>query len=168
MSLHNVDESLYCYKPTKILKKKKNYVGFYQFSARGSSYRMIKSLPLFDRLWKREFFFVSRSWDGDPIEVGRDVFPPYVGAMGCLRSKGLLLTLARLEFLISSPNILPFFFSCNLSISKQFLLELCLKSSFFCRKRLSLTRNPLSSIYLGSWTYSFGRSSSTRSPHSSK
>ena len=50
-----VDEFLYCYKPSKISKS----LRFYQFSARGSSCRLVKSLPMSDRRWKTEFFFVS-------------------------------------------------------------------------------------------------------------
>ena len=51
---------------------------------------MIESLPTFNRLWKIEFFFISRFWASDPIEVGRDAFPPYTGAMGHLHSKSML------------------------------------------------------------------------------
>ena len=50
-----VDGSLYCYKPAEIYKS----LGFYQFSARDSGYRMIKSLPTSDRLWKAKFLY---SW----------------------------------------------------------------------------------------------------------
>lgn len=61
---------------------------------------MIRALPLPDRLWKREFFFVSRFCAGDPVEVGKDTFPLYVGAMARLRSEGIFPTLARLNYLI--------------------------------------------------------------------
>ena len=50
-----MDEFLYYYKPSKISQS----LGFYQFSARGSSCRLIRSLPSFTRRWKTEFFFVS-------------------------------------------------------------------------------------------------------------
>ena len=40
-----VDEFLYCYKPSEISQS----LGFYQFSARGSSCRLVKSLPTSDR-----------------------------------------------------------------------------------------------------------------------
>ena len=85
-----MDEFLYCYKPTEINKS----LGFYQFSAKGSSCRIIRSLPSSNRLWNMEFFFVFGSWAGDPVKVGRDTFHPYIGAMGRLQSEGMLLTLA--------------------------------------------------------------------------
>ena len=83
-----MDEFLYCYKPSKIIQ----YNGLYQFSARGSSCRLIRSLPLSDKRWKMEFFSVSRYWVGNPIEVGRDTFLPYTIEIGRLRSQGMLLT----------------------------------------------------------------------------
>ena len=39
------DEFLYCYKPSEISQS----LAFYQFSARGSSCRLVKSLPTSDR-----------------------------------------------------------------------------------------------------------------------
>ena len=53
-----MDEFLYCYKPSKISQS----LGFYQFLARGSNCRLIRSPPLSDRRWKTEFFFVSGCW----------------------------------------------------------------------------------------------------------
>ena len=50
-----MDEFLYYYKPLKI----NQYLGFYQFTARDSDYRLIKSLVTSDRNWKTEFFFIS-------------------------------------------------------------------------------------------------------------
>ena len=50
-----VDEFLYCYKPSEINQS----LDFYQFTARGKDYRLIKSLVTSDRNWKMEFFFVS-------------------------------------------------------------------------------------------------------------
>ena len=50
-----VDEFLFCYKPSEINQS----LGFYQFTARGKDYRLIKSLVTSDRNWKTEFFFVS-------------------------------------------------------------------------------------------------------------
>ena len=50
-----VDEFLYCYKPFEISQS----LSFYQFSARGIIYRLIKSLLMSDKNWKTEFFFVS-------------------------------------------------------------------------------------------------------------
>lgn len=91
-----MDEFLCCYKPSEI----NQYLGFYKFSARVSSCRMIRALPLSDRLWKREFFFVSGFCAGNPVEVGKDTFLLYVSAMARLRSEGIFLTLARLNYLI--------------------------------------------------------------------
>ena len=79
-----VYEFLYCYKPSKIHQS----LGFYQFTARGKDCRMIRSLPLFDRKWKTEFFFVSGSWVGNPSNVGRHIFGHYTGDLGNLRPKG--------------------------------------------------------------------------------
>ena len=43
-----VDEFLFCYKPSEINQS----LGFYQFTARGKDYRLIKSLVTLDRNWK--------------------------------------------------------------------------------------------------------------------
>ena len=37
-----------------------------------------------------KFFFVSRFWAGNPIEVGKDPFPPYIGEMGNIFLDGML------------------------------------------------------------------------------
>ncbi|XP_030963459.1 uncharacterized protein LOC115984578 [Quercus lobata] len=76
-----VDEFLYCYKPSAISQSE----GFYQFTARGNDCRLIKSLASSDRKWKTEFIFVSGFWAGNPVDVGRDPFPPYTGELGNLR-----------------------------------------------------------------------------------
>ena len=76
-----VDEFLYCYKPLEIHQS----LGFYQFTARGKDCRMIRSLPLSDRKWKTEFFFVSNNWARNPSDVGRDTFGHYTGDLGNLR-----------------------------------------------------------------------------------
>lgn len=91
-----VDEFLYCYKPFEISKS----LGFYQFLARGSSCRLIRSPPSFDRRWKTMFFFISGYWAGNPIKVGMDLFPPNIGEMGHLCSKGMLPFLADLTYSI--------------------------------------------------------------------
>ena len=80
-----MDEFLYCYKPFGISQS----LGFYQFSAKGSNCRMIRSLPTSDREWKNEFFFISGPWDGNLVEVGRESFPPLVGDQGCLHLEGM-------------------------------------------------------------------------------
>ena len=91
-----MDEFLYCYKHSEISQS----LGFYQFSARGSNCRLIRSLPLSDRLWNTEFFFVSWCWARNLVKVGRDTFPPYIGDIGRLCSKGMLLSSACLTYLI--------------------------------------------------------------------
>ena len=70
-----VDEFLYYYKPSEISQ----FEGFYQFIARGNDCRLIKSLASSDRKWKTEYIFVSGFWAGNPVDVGRDPFPPYTG-----------------------------------------------------------------------------------------
>lgn len=67
---------------------------------RGSNCRLIGSLPSFDRRWKTEFFFVSRFWVRDPVEVVRDSFPPYIDEMGRLHLKGTLFSIVRLTSFI--------------------------------------------------------------------
>ena len=49
-----MDEFLFCYKPFEINQSQ----GFYQFTARGSDCRLIKSLVSLDKIWKTKFFFV--------------------------------------------------------------------------------------------------------------
>ena len=83
-----VDEFLYCYKPLEISQS----LDFNQFTVRGKDCRLIKSLPISDRNWKMEFFFVSGFWAGNPIEVGKDPFGPYTGELGNLHSEGMFLS----------------------------------------------------------------------------
>ena len=83
-----VDEFLYCYKPSEI----NQFLGFYQFTAKGKDYRLIKSLVTSDRNWKTEFFFVSGFWAGHPIEVDKNPFPPYTGELGNLHHEGMLVS----------------------------------------------------------------------------
>ena len=70
-----MDEFLYYYQPLEISQS----LGFYQFSARGSNCRLVKSLPMSNRRWKIEFFFISRFWAVNLVELDRDPFPPYIG-----------------------------------------------------------------------------------------
>ena len=92
-----VDEFLYCYKPSKINQS----LGFYQFTAKGKDYRLIKSLVTSDRNWKTEFFFVSSFWAGRPISVDKDPFPPYTGELRNLPFEGMLvLTLSFIVFIL--------------------------------------------------------------------
>ena len=55
-----VDEFLFYYKSSEINQS----LGFYQFTARGKDYRLIKSLVRSDRNWKTNFFFVFGFWFG--------------------------------------------------------------------------------------------------------
>ena len=88
-----VDEFLYCYKPSEISQSE----GFYQFIAKGNDCRLIKSLASSDRRWKTEYIFVFGFWAGNPVDVGRDPFPPYTGDLGNLRPKGTSLPLVYLS-----------------------------------------------------------------------
>ena len=65
-----VDEFLFCSKPSEMHQS----LGFYQFTARGTDYRLIKSLASSNRNWKKEFFFVSSFWAENPMDVGWDTF----------------------------------------------------------------------------------------------
>ena len=78
-----VDEFLFYYKPSEINQS----LGFYQFTARGTHCRLIKSLASSDRNWKTVFFFIFGFWAGNPVEVGRDTFAPYTGEVGNLCPK---------------------------------------------------------------------------------
>ena len=92
-----VDEFLYYYKPSEINQS----LDFYQFTAIGKYYRLIKSLVTSDRNWKTEFFFVSSFWAGHPVEVGRDPFAPYTRELGNLRPKGTLMVVILLFVIYS-------------------------------------------------------------------
>ena len=83
----------YCYKPSEINQSD----GFYQFIARGNDCRLIKSLASSDRRWKTEYIFVSGFWAGNPVDVGKDPFPPYTGDLGNLRPEGMSLPLVYLS-----------------------------------------------------------------------
>ena len=82
-----MDEFLYCYKPSKIKKKKS--AGFYQFSSRGPHFSLIKGRSSSDRLWKTEFFIISRNWARDPVDVSNAPFPPFTNPLGHFRPKGM-------------------------------------------------------------------------------
>ena len=84
-----VVEFLCYYKPSKISQSE----SFYQFTARGNDCRLIKSLASSDRRWKTEYIFISDFWAGNPVDVGRDPFPPYTGDLGNLRPEGTSLPL---------------------------------------------------------------------------
>ena len=79
-----VDEFLYCYKPSEIKKS----AGFYQFSSRGPHFSLIKGHSSSDRLWKTEFFIISRDWVGDPVDVNNAPFPHFTNPLGRLRPEG--------------------------------------------------------------------------------
>ena len=91
-----VDEFLYCYKPSVISQS----LGFYQFTARGKDYRLIKSLVTSDRNWKTEFFFISGFWAGRPIEVDQDPFPPYTGELGNFLLEGMPMVITSLYIML--------------------------------------------------------------------
>lgn len=59
-------------------------------SARDSNYRLVKFLLTSDRRWKRRSFSSSQ---GSRLEtlLGRDPFPPYIGKMGNLHPKDMLV-----------------------------------------------------------------------------
>ena len=83
--LITMDEFLYCYKPSKIKKS----TGFYQFSFRGPHCSLIKGHSSSNRLWKTEFFIISRNWVGDPIGVSNAPFSPFTSPLGRLRPEGM-------------------------------------------------------------------------------
>ena len=86
--LLTVDEFLSCYKLSEINQS----LSFYQFTVRGTDCRLIKSLASSDRNWKTEFIFVSGSWAGNPVDVGKDLFALYSGDLGNLRPEGTSLS----------------------------------------------------------------------------
>ena len=79
-----MNEFLFYYKPSEIHQS----LGFYQFTARGTDCRLIKSLALSDRNWKKEFFFVFGFWAKSLVDVGRDTFGRCIGDLGNLRPEG--------------------------------------------------------------------------------
>jgi len=81
-----MDEFFFCYKPSKINQS----LEFYQFTARGTDCRLIKSIISSDRNGKTEFFFISSFWAGNPVKISRDTFTPYTRELGNLRPKGML------------------------------------------------------------------------------
>ena len=89
-----VDEFLYCYKPSEI----NQFLGFYQFTAKGKDYRLIKSLVTSDRNWKTKFFFVSGFCARRPIEVDRDLFSPYTRELGNLHPEGIFVPTLLFNF----------------------------------------------------------------------
>ena len=88
-----VDEFFYCYKHSEISQSK----GFYQFTARGNDCRLIESLASSDRRWKMEYIFVSGFWAGNPVDVGKDPFPPYTRDLGNFCPEGTPLPLVYLS-----------------------------------------------------------------------
>ena len=107
-----VDEFLYCHKPSEINQSN----GFYQFTARGNDYRLIKSLASSDRNWKTGFIFVSGFWVRNPVDVGRDPFAPYTGDLENLRPEGtslpFLLFFLFISFFARTNNFYSLFYRC--------------------------------------------------------
>ena len=110
-----VDEFLYCYKPLEINQS----LSFYQFTAKGKDYRLIKPLVTSDRNRKTEFFFVSSFWAGRPIEVDQDPFPPYTRELGNLRPEGMpmVITLLFIIFVLVSSYLKKIFYKCKTTSS---------------------------------------------------
>ena len=79
-----MNEFLFYYKLSEIHQS----LGFYQFIARGTDCRLIKSLALSDRNWKKEFFFDFGFWAVSLVDVGRDTFGCCIGDLGNLRLEG--------------------------------------------------------------------------------
>ena len=78
-----VDEFLYSYKPLEI----KQSASFYQFSS------LVKGCSSSDRLWKKEFFFISSNWVGYQVDVNIAPFPPFISPLGRLLPKGMFFFL---------------------------------------------------------------------------
>ena len=97
-----VDEFFYYYKPAEI----KQSTSFYQFLSRSPRFSLIKGCSSFDRLWKKEFFFISGNQAGDPIDVDSAPFLPFTSPLGRLRFEGMSFFLSIIYF------IQPFFFTC--------------------------------------------------------
>ena len=79
-----VDKFLFYYKPSNIYQS----FGFYQFTARGTNYRLIKSLASSNKNWKKEFFFVFGFWARSLMDVGRDTFGRCIRDLRNLRPEG--------------------------------------------------------------------------------
>ena len=99
-----VNEFLYCYKPSEITQ----FASFYQFLSRGSQFSLIRGHSSSDRLWKKEFFFISRNWVGDLIDVNNAPFPPFTSALGCLRPEDMFFFLCFVCFIWSFPRLTLF------------------------------------------------------------
>ena len=122
-----VDEFLYCYKPSEINQS----LGFYQFTAKGKYYRLIKSLVTSDKNWKTEFFFVSSFWAGRPIEVDQDPFSPYTGELGNLCPEGMPMVIILLFIMLVpvSNYLINFFYRCKTTSIKQILRRTSIEGS---------------------------------------
>ena len=111
------NEFLYCYKLSEI----KQSADFYQFSSKGPQFSLIKGRSSSNRLWKKEFFFISRNWVGNPVDVNNVPFPPFTSAPGHLRPKGMsfFLSLCLFYLILSSSNPLLYWCSYYSSIFGQ-------------------------------------------------
>ena len=90
-----VDEFLYFYKPSEI----KQFAGFYQFSSSGPQFSLIKGHNSFNKLWKKEFFYFSRNWVGDPVDVDSASFSPFTSLLGHLHPEGMSFFLSFFYFI---------------------------------------------------------------------
>ena len=113
-----VDEFLFYYKPSEINQS----LSFYQFTARGTDCRLIKSLVSSNRNWKTKFFFVSRFQAGNPIEVDKDTFPPYTSDLGNLSLEGFFYFFYFLIFFQLLDDHLKTNFTMTSSIELVFTL----------------------------------------------
>ena len=90
-----MDEFLYCYKLSEI----KQSAGFYQFLSKGPQFSLMKGCSSFDRLWKKEFFFISGNWVGDLVDVDSALFPSFTSPLGRLCLKGMSIFLSFIYFI---------------------------------------------------------------------
>ena len=90
-----VEEFLYCYKPSEITQ----FACFYQFSSRLPQFSLIMGHSSSDRLWKKEFFFISRNWVGDPIDVNNALMFPFTNVLGHLHPEGMFFFLCFVCFI---------------------------------------------------------------------
>ena len=94
---------------------------FTNFRLGASQFSLIKGRSSSDRLWKKEFFFISRNWVGNPIDVNNVPFPPFTSAPGHLRPEGMsfFLSLCLFYLILSSSNPLLYWCSYYSSIVGQ-------------------------------------------------
>ena len=70
-------------------QRKKKIYWFLEFSFRSPYFSLIKGHSSSDKLWKTEFFVISRNWAEDLVDVNRAAFPPFTSSLGRLRPEGM-------------------------------------------------------------------------------